>query len=569
MARPNPWGLSLHIPAMLILQVIFIILFGLFTRYEPKVAYRNQYPNEHGVGSKQHAHQLISNFYPVFQDVHVMIFIGFGFLMTFLKRYGLSAVSLNMLCSALAIEWSILVSGFLHLEYDTCSQAHHNITKRSAEDHHVYYNTHCNPNWPWINIDLVSMLSADFATAAVLISFGVLLGTTSPIQLIIMTIIEIVIFNVNEVVGRKYLGAVDCGDTIFVHMFGAYFGLAISRVLYNEDITKSDKAGANRTSDLFSMVGTVFLWMFWPSFNAGAAAEGDAQMRGLINTYLSLCASCMSAFAVSALVNPNRKFCMEHIQNATLAGGVAVGATADMIVTPFGSMVVGTLAGLLSTLGYQYVSPWLARRLKIADTCGVNNLHGMPSILGGLLSVLLSGLASEDVYDQFNQMKGDPSKSSLREIFPQDNLEFWGEGGWTPAKQAGRQFAAMIVTLVFAIVGGLFTGGLLKQVAKMQNQAQYKKGSTVAHLALNIGNILESIVPGNHNLPKEMLFDDDLYFDQEEDEEEVIVVREDKGLANMAYKVDMTEHNVHHQNQELDMGEPNGDIPIFMSGTIN
>lgn len=27
-----------------------------------------------------------------FQDIHVMIFIGFGFLMTFLKRYGYSAV---------------------------------------------------------------------------------------------------------------------------------------------------------------------------------------------------------------------------------------------------------------------------------------------------------------------------------------------------------------------------------------------------------------------------------------------------------------------------------------------
>ena len=25
--------------------------------------------------------------------------------------------------------------------------------------------------------------------------------------------------------------------------------------------------------------------MFWPSFNAGAAAEGDAQMRAIVNTY--------------------------------------------------------------------------------------------------------------------------------------------------------------------------------------------------------------------------------------------------------------------------------------------
>ena len=50
----------------------------------------------------------------VFQDVHVMIFIGFGFLMTFLKKYGLSAVSLNMLCSVLAIEWAVLMHGFFH-----------------------------------------------------------------------------------------------------------------------------------------------------------------------------------------------------------------------------------------------------------------------------------------------------------------------------------------------------------------------------------------------------------------------------------------------------------------------
>jgi hypothetical protein len=40
---------------------------------------------------------------------------------------------------------------------------------------------------------------------------------------------EIVLFNVNEVIGRTYLGTVDAGDTIFVHMFGAYFGLAASR----------------------------------------------------------------------------------------------------------------------------------------------------------------------------------------------------------------------------------------------------------------------------------------------------------------------------------------------------
>eukprot|EP00092_Neocalanus_flemingeri_P108432 GFUD01139254.1.p1 GENE.GFUD01139254.1~~GFUD01139254.1.p1 ORF type:complete len:531 (+),score=139.87 GFUD01139254.1:95-1687(+) len=508
----NPWGLSLHIPILLCMQVIFIILFGLFTRYDPDEGYRNQYDLGHGTGSLEHGHQQIINNYPMFQDVHVMVFIGFGFLMTFLKKYGLSAVSLNMMISALCIQWTILVSGFLHPHYDTCKEEG-GINKRSAGgEEKALYNTNCYPNWPWININLSTLLNADFATATVLITFGVVLGTTSPLQLIIMAIIEIVLFNINEVIGRTYLGAVDAGDTIFVHLFGAYFGLALSRVLYDESTTTSTKAGASRTSDLFSMIGTVFLWMYWPSFNGGAAAKGDAQLRAVINTYISLCAGCTAAFTVSAFVNPQRKFCMEHIQNATLAGGVAIGATADMMVTPVGAMVTGTIAGAWSTIGYEHISPYLVRKFKITDTCGVNNLHGMPAIFGGLLSVLMAAIATKDQYDQYNIDGDDPAKSSLQEIFPQSKRD-WGEDGWSPGKQAGAQMAAMVVTLVIAVVGGLLTGKLLKIAA--QHQMTYKKGQTIVHLALNIGNVMTP----NHNLPKESFFDDDAYFYKEEEEE--------------------------------------------------
>ena len=95
--------------------------------------------------------------------------------------------------------------------------------------------------------------------------------------------------------------------------------------------------------------------MYWPSFNAGAAASGDAQQRALLNTYYSLCSCVISTVVVSCFLSPESKMSTEHLQNATLAGGVAVGASADMMLTPGGAVLVGALAGLLSTLGFHYV----------------------------------------------------------------------------------------------------------------------------------------------------------------------------------------------------------------------
>ena len=57
---------------------------------------------------------FIQNKYAVFQDVHVMIFIGFGFLMTFIKTQSWSALAFNWIISAWALEWAILTTGFFH-----------------------------------------------------------------------------------------------------------------------------------------------------------------------------------------------------------------------------------------------------------------------------------------------------------------------------------------------------------------------------------------------------------------------------------------------------------------------
>lgn len=50
------------------------------------------------------------------------------------------------------------------------------------------------------------MINADFCTGSVLISFGAVLGKTSPVQLLVMAIFEVTLFAVNEFILLSALG---------------------------------------------------------------------------------------------------------------------------------------------------------------------------------------------------------------------------------------------------------------------------------------------------------------------------------------------------------------------------
>ncbi|ROT74263.1 putative ammonium transporter Rh type A [Penaeus vannamei] len=91
--------------------------------------------------------------------------------------------------------------------------------------------------------------------------------------------------------------------SILVHVFGAYFGLAMSRALSRRvSPMDHDLEASTYYSDIFSMVGTTFLWVFWPSFNAVLGTERGAG-RAVINTYLALAAAVVAAFVTSAWKN--------------------------------------------------------------------------------------------------------------------------------------------------------------------------------------------------------------------------------------------------------------------------
>ncbi|XP_053561209.1 ammonium transporter Rh type B [Bombina bombina] len=400
-----------------LLQGITILLFAVFVRYDTETdasAWHEEMKNHNLTNADNDFYFR----YASFQDVHTMIFIGFGFLMTFLKLYGFSSVAFNFLIAAFGLQWSTLIQGFFH----------------------GFSNGK-------IHVGIESMINADFCTGAVLISFGAVLGKTSPVQLIIMTLFEVTLFGINEFIILNIVGAKDAGGSMTIHTFGAYFGLIVSRVLYRPHLDKSrQREGSVYQSDLFAMIGTIFLWMFWPSFNSAITAHGDDQHRTVMNTYYSLAACTLATFAMSSLLNGEGKLDMVHIQNAALAGGVAVGTSGEMMLTAFGAMIAGTVAGIISTLGYKFLTPVLDSKLKIQDTCGVHNLHGMPGILGAVIGAIVTCTATADIY-------GD----GMEDVFP---LIF--EGKRTASSQAIYQIVALVVALGFAIIGGAIVGFILR-----------------------------------------------------------------------------------------------------------
>lgn len=52
-----------------------------------------------------------------FQDVNVIVILGFGFLSTFLVRYGFSASGFNLLVAVMATQWAIILNGIESLYY--------------------------------------------------------------------------------------------------------------------------------------------------------------------------------------------------------------------------------------------------------------------------------------------------------------------------------------------------------------------------------------------------------------------------------------------------------------------
>jgi len=298
-------------------------------------------------------------------DVLVMLLIGFGFLMVFARKYGYTSITATYILVALSLPLYMLVRPYLW---------------GSAAD---------------LSITNISMLLyAEFAAVSLLIAIGGPLGRINTSQYLLIGSLFTPLYAINEWIlfSGKVIPAgafLDTAGSISIHAFGAYFalGLIIALTAKNQ---REMKVETSKGSNQFALLGSAALWIFWPSF-CSALVPVSQIPQVAINTILALCGATMATYAFSILIRG--KIEVSDICNASLAGGVAIGASvANINITPGWSMLIGSVAGGISVIGYAFVQPRLQKLTGGVDTCGVHNLHGMPGVFGGLVAMTLVAL---------------------------------------------------------------------------------------------------------------------------------------------------------------------------------
>ncbi|XP_074385811.1 ammonium transporter Rh type B [Zonotrichia albicollis] len=413
-----------------LLQILLILLFAVLVRYSPEGS-PGPCPPQLNCSQRSQDPNFLQ---PRFQDVHVQLLLSFGLLVAFLSRYGPGSAAIIILITAFSIQWAVLMQGMLFFFL-------------SGK----------------ISVGAQSMVSADFCTAAVLISTGAVLGRVSPVQMLLLALLEVTLCTLNEFILLSLMGVSDSGGSLTVHTFGAYFGLMVSRVLYQPHKDKrkrEEQQDKGHHKDVFAVVGTIYLWIFWPSFTSTTTVHHDGENWAVLNSYFSLVASTVSTFILSPVLYEESTPRMVQLQDATLAAMAVMGMAGEMLLTPFGALIAGFLVGLITPLGFRFFTPVLHSKLKIQDTCGVHNTHGLPGVLGALLGTLLTLLATADTFGY-----------RLELVFP-----LVAQGSRTVTDQAFMQFSALLLTLLLATLGGWITGTILKiKVPRCCADTQYKE----------------------------------------------------------------------------------------------
>ena len=173
---------------------------------------------------------------------------------------------------------------------------------------------------------------------------------------------------------------IDFAGSSLVHAFGGFAALAAVLVL-GPRAGKYTKDGGKPIlphSLPLAAIGVFLLFLGWFGFNGGSVLSADPQgvSRVFVTTAMAGFGGGLAAIFTSWIVLKKPDLSMGL--NGMLAGLVGITAGAGAI-TPFGSVIVGAIAGVLVVLAVLFFD-----KLKIDDPVGAISVHGVCGVWGTL-----------------------------------------------------------------------------------------------------------------------------------------------------------------------------------------
>ncbi len=395
---------------LIALEIIAIFLYGFYFKHV----------NE-GDTNVSPLFTMVSDFFPYYQDLHILVFMGFALLLTSFHKFRTSAIVQCFWVCALSVQFYFLWRVFWTEIFEA--------DKFQAKN---------------FNIDPMVLIKSDFCALSMIIAISATMGKANDFQALGITILGVGLYALNEVIclSKVATNAVDFGGSMIVHTFGAFYGIGVTLLLrYNNKSLSKPVLPNSFEHQITSLIGTIFIWCYWPSYNSSLVVSETTTFKGILNTYFALIASVVFAFATSKLVIGSGKFSMYHVFHASLSGGVIMAASAVFVKDGYASYLVGSLIGILSTLYIHFVLPKLqaAGMLAIAPQL---SLHAIPGLLGGFLSAI------------------------------------WVKS-YTDLK-AGNQVAATFISMGIGLFGGVIVGLIVRVFHDNEQNEQYQGFMTIA-----------------------------------------------------------------------------------------
>ena len=362
----------------------------------------------------------LSTYYGLFRDINIMAFVGFGMLHTLTQGNTWTSIAFDILSIVLSFQISL----FFNLIFE-------NAFKESWKNGVLNFDT---------------FIKAIFNSCAILVSLGAVHGKISHIQYLVLIISETILSSLNLKLCDVKLKIIDTGGGLYIHTFGALFGIAIYIVLFRSKKKRARLSAYNRAnitnylSNITCFVGVLFILNYLPSFNSGLALSDDGRYRAAINTYFSIIGSIVMSFIITGFIY-NGKFIYEYILFGSFSGGIIISTCCSVCLDHWAALLIGMLCGLICIILFKYLNE-LFLELGYYDIYNIIIVHGIPGILGAFISSMFLSDLDHRVDNYYNILLKDMER--------------------TNRAQAGIQIAAIFITCAISFVGGITVGFLIK-----------------------------------------------------------------------------------------------------------